>query len=90
LFSRYFDNLLMVGGLGLLSDALAAANRGSGGLLQWVAGPSVGFLTDVGSKVLNDPKKLLKIMLQRIPVAGQPIAQTVFPPKSKDSLYQRK
>lgn len=81
---RLADNVASAGGFGVVQDAINAAQRGQDAMLQFIAGPT---LTDIGKvggalglATQGKPKELNKFLLRNIPVVGQPLANTVYPP----------
>lgn len=83
--TRAFDNFTSVGGLGLVQDAISAAQRGPEAVLSFISGPTLGDMGKViggtGLALQGKPKTLARFALGNIPIVGQPIANTVFPPQ---------
>ena len=81
---RALDNLSSVGGIGLLQDAINASQRGSEAVMSFLAGPSVSDIAKITGGVAlalqGKPKTIGRFALGNIPIIGQPLANTVFPP----------
>jgi len=81
-WERAWQNLQQVGGLGVASDAIRAATS-YGQFLSWLAGPTVGDVTDLlyemAQLVKGSPKPILRDITSKIPVLGPNISSKLFP-----------
>ncbi|MGQ9847525.1 MAG: hypothetical protein ACUVQP_08515, partial [Bacteroidales bacterium] len=85
LVERALDNLASVGGFGLLQDVMQTAQRGPEAVLNWIAGPTTSDVAKLaggtGLALQGKPKTLGRFALGNIPIIGQPLANTIFPPR---------
>lgn len=90
---RAVDNLSMVGGFGIFSDAIASLTYGDKSMFwRFIGGPILGDVVDLtylGASVLKSPHPLDVMkkeggreLLGRIPFVGPRLRRELYPPKS--------
>jgi len=83
---RILSDSIYMGLFGIVGDMYEASRRGR--LLDWLAGPTIGDIVDVGQTVARGGEGLGKVATQAIPGAlGVPYGADIF--KSGESFYNR-
>jgi len=79
----YVDNVLTLGGIGIMTDTLESAMLGQAALVSQLAGPSVGEIAgitaDITQLVQGRPKPIAKRATRAVPVVGQAATRFLFP-----------
>lgn len=87
---RRIENLMNVGGAGILTDAINAAQYGTEGILTWLVGPTISEVAKTGAAVstaarTGKTKDLGRIILRDIPIIGPRLTRTVLPTATQKS-----
>jgi hypothetical protein len=78
-WKRYLEDIGQAGALGMLSDIFESAKY-AGGLLKWIAGPTLSQIGEIGDAALRiplakDPWKAAgnfgKVLIKQVPLVGQ-------------------
>lgn len=81
---RKIENLMNVGGAGIIGDLINATKFGKEGILEWLAGPSVSeaakLISGTGALARGEGgKEIFQTLLRDIPVAGPRLKRTIYP-----------